>query len=65
MTTQSTLGASGYDDALLVCCPRTFSDTVRQAARNQYIGASAYIRHVLRQLKIDGCCPSSSEDAGQ
>ena len=35
MTTQSTLGASVYDDALLVRCPKSFSDTVRHAAQSQ------------------------------
>lgn len=62
MTTQSTLGASAYDDALLVRCPKAFSDTVRHAAKSQLMGVSAYIRQAtLRQLKIDGCDSKSEE----
>ena len=61
MTTQSTLGASVYDDALLVRCPKSFSDTVRHAAQSQLIGVSAYIRQAtLRQLKLHGCEPKET-----
>jgi hypothetical protein len=52
-----------YSRTMVVRCPESLPLAVKQAAQRHMTNCSSYVRSaILRQLKIDGCSPSTSGD---